>query len=102
VELQPQYQAFQEAGAEVVAVAVASDAVVEAWKQSAGAVYPVLADPNHLVAESYNVYDLLGNSVAAPAAFVIQGDGQIVWAYIGRNASDLPDVQTILEHLPDE
>ena len=99
MELQPQYEIFRDAGAEIVAVAVASDVVVETWKQNAGATYPVLADLHHRAAEAYHVYDLLGNSVAAPAAFVIREDGQITWAYIGRDSGDLPDVQTILDHL---
>jgi peroxiredoxin len=62
----------------------------------------VLADPQHHAAEAYHVYDLLGNSVAAPAAFVVREDGQITWAYIGRTSGDLPDAQKILEHLSDQ
>jgi peroxiredoxin len=99
VELQLEYQAFQEAGAEVVAVAVASEIAVEGWRQDADAAFPVLPDPTHRVAESYGVYDLFGDGIAAPAAFVIETDGHVAWGYIGLDPSDRPDLQTILKQL---
>jgi len=60
----------------------------------------MLADSKHKVAEAYGVYNLLGDGLAAPAVFVIDTDGRIVWSYVGRNSSDRPNTQAILEHLP--
>ena len=100
MELQLAYEAFQEAGAELVAVAVASSLTVEGWRQDAGAAYPVLADPDHRVAESFGVYDLLGNGFATPAAFVIDKDRHIVWSHVGQHTGDRPDMNTVLEQLP--
>ena len=85
---------------EVIAIAVAPAAAIEGWCQSAQTTYPVLADPAHRVTEAYGVYNLLGDGFAAPAAFVIDMDGRIVWSHVGWNYSDLPSVQTIIEHLP--
>lgn len=62
--------------------------------------YPILADPDHGIAAAYGVYNLLGDSVATPAVFIIDKSGQIVWSYIGQNISDRPTNQTILENLP--
>ncbi len=62
--------------------------------------YPILADPDHRIAAAYGVYNLLGDSVATPAVFIIDKSGQIVWSYIGQNISDRPSNQTILENLP--
>jgi len=100
VELQSQYQVFREAGAEVIALAVASVASVEGWCQSAGISYPMLADPVHRVAEAYGVYNLLGDGLAAPAVFVIETDGRIAWSHVGQHTGDRPSAQMILEQLP--
>ena len=64
------------------------------------AAYPMLADPAHQVAEAYGVYNLLRDGLAAPAVFVIDTDGRIVWSHVGRGPGDRPSAQTILEHLP--
>jgi peroxiredoxin len=100
VELQSQYGAFQEAGAEVVALAVAPIEAVTNWCQRAGLTYPMLADPDYAVSAAYGVYNLYGDGLAAPAVFVINTDGRIVWHYVGSNPADRPGAQTILEHLP--
>jgi peroxiredoxin len=100
VELQGQYEAFREAGAEVVALAVVPVASVDETRQSIGVAYPLLADPEHQVAEAYGVYNLLGDGYAAPAVFVIEMDGRILWSHIGQHPGDRPSAQTILERLP--
>jgi len=95
------YEAFQEAGAEIVALAVASLSTVERNVQNALNVpYPVLADPDHAVAEDYGVYDILGDSLAAPAVFIIDTDGDIVWSHVGSGPGDRPSPSLILENLP--
>ena len=100
MELQTQYDAFQEAGAEVIAVAVTSIEVANGWCHGTGVTYPVLADPDHRVSEAYGVYNLLGDGYAAPAVFVIEPDGQVAWSYVGRDRSDQAGLQSVLEHLP--
>jgi peroxiredoxin len=46
------------------------------------------------------VYNLLGDGLAAPAVFVIDTDGRIVWSQVSLVPGDQPGAQTILEHLP--
>jgi peroxiredoxin len=65
-----------------------------------GASFPILADPDHVVATQYGVFDRLGDGVAAPSVFVIDAGGRIVWSYVGRNASDRPPVDAVLAQLP--
>lgn len=62
--------------------------------------YALLADPEHEVAEAFNVYDLFGTGYAAPSTFVIDADGSIVWSYVGESRGDRPQASLILEHLP--
>jgi peroxiredoxin len=98
--LQEQYGAIQQAGVETVALVVAPIETVESWCQRAGIGFPVLADSQHQVSEAYGVYNLLGDRLAAPAVFVIDTDGRIVWGFVGQNPRDYADGQTILTHLP--
>jgi peroxiredoxin len=60
----------------------------------------MLADPAHRAAESYGVYNLLGDGLATPAVFVIDTDGRIAWSHVGQHANDRASVQMILEQLP--
>ena len=83
-----------------MALAVQDTAQAQRMVQVAGTSFPVLADPDHHVAEAYGVYNLLGDGVATPAVFVIDQTGQTVWSYIGRDINDRPSAQTILDHLP--
>jgi len=62
--------------------------------------YPLLADPDHAVAEAFQVYDLLGNGYAAPSVFVIDTDGGIVWSYVSQTSSDRPSAGLVLQQLP--
>ena len=91
---------FRGANAEVIAIAVQDQTGARASVDAAGATYPILADPDHRVADTYGIYNLLGDALATPAVFVINKSGQIYWSYIGQNVSDRPDNQTILANLP--
>ncbi|MCX7682911.1 MAG: peroxiredoxin family protein [Anaerolineae bacterium] len=99
MQLQQNYQAFLDKGAEIVALAVAPASSVDGVRQAIGAAYPMLADSEHKVAEAYGVYNLLGDGLAAPSVFIIDPNGHIVWSYIGSSPTDRPSVAAILEHL---
>jgi peroxiredoxin len=84
-----------------VALAVSSQSAVEDGVQAViNPPYPLLADPDHEVAEAYKVYDLLGDGYAAPSVFVIDTEGDIVWSYVGQSPSDRPSASTILSQIP--
>ncbi|MBN1976297.1 MAG: peroxiredoxin family protein [Anaerolineae bacterium] len=100
MELRSNYEAFQNANAQVVALAVTSVEAVDSLKQGLGIPYPMLADADHRVSEDYGVYNLLGDGLAAPSVFIIDTDGQIVWSYVGKNASDRLSAEKILGNLP--
>jgi peroxiredoxin len=68
--------------------------------QAIGAVFPILADANHAVAESYGVFNLLGDGVATPSVFIIDPGGRIVWSYLGQDANDRPSTKEVLSRLP--
>jgi peroxiredoxin len=100
VDLQNSYPSFQKRNAEVIAVAVQDVDGAQRVAQATGASFPLLADPDHKVADAYQVYNLLGDGVATPSVFIIGRTGSIVWSYIGQNAGDRPSAETVLSHLP--
>jgi peroxiredoxin len=83
-----------------VALAVAPLTSVTGAQGAVQAQFPMLSDAEHQVADAYEVYNLLGDGYAAPATFIIDQSGKIVWSYVGRDAADRPTPQVILEHLP--
>jgi len=67
-------------------------------QERVGARYPVLADPNHRVAEEYGVFNLLGDGVAAPATIIMTSD-RIVAMQVGQDIGDRPSTASILHTL---
>ena len=59
--------------------------------------YPILADPDHVVAESFGVFDLLGDGVSAPAVLLIGKWRVVHWRQVGEGIGDRPSISTILD-----
>ena len=91
---------FKAKNAEVIAVAVQDKTGAQATVQDSNVTYPVLADPDHSMTDSYNVFNLLNDNVATPAVFIIDTSGKIVWSYIGQHIQDRPSNVEILANLP--
>jgi peroxiredoxin len=100
VDLQAHYDEFRQRQAEVLALAVQDVERALRMRDISGAEFPILADPEHVVAERYGVFDRLGDGVAAPAVFVIDRGGRIIWSYVGQHTADRPSAAEILTHLP--
>jgi peroxiredoxin len=92
---------FEAKGAKVVGLAYQNQSEAGQSANNAGTAYPILADADHKVADQFGVFNLLKDGVAAPAVFIIDRSGRIVWSHIGKNISDRPASKTILEKLPD-
>ena len=58
--------------------------------------YPVVYDTTTAVTRSWNIFDLNGDGVAAPATFVFGPTGHLVAAYIGAHAGDRPRAEDII------
>lgn len=61
--------------------------------------YPVLSNPSGSVVTEYNVYNLLGDGVSAPATFVIGKNKEILWKYIGKSSGDRPGIDELISKL---
>ena len=79
--------------------AISTDELIDAQRmeETALAEFPILADTNAHVAQSYRVFNLLNDGVAAPATFIIRPDGGVIWAYVGADIGDRPPTDALLE-----
>ncbi|MDP6495143.1 MAG: redoxin domain-containing protein [Dehalococcoidia bacterium] len=96
-ELQRNYSQFTDMGVELVAISV--DDLNDATRMAdlAGAEFPVLADPKVDATSRYGIYDLLGDRLAAPAVFLIGDDGLVHWIYVGKDTTDRPSTEEVLQ-----
>ena len=80
---------------------MSTDEVDDALRMTllAGALFPVLADADGATARSYGVFNLLGDGVAAPATFVIKGNGSVGWRQVGGDIGDRAMIADILAAL---
>jgi peroxiredoxin len=98
--MQAEYSRFRARDAEVLAIAVQGVTHAGVVKELGKLDFPILADEAHSVSEAFGVFNRLGDGLADPAVFVIDGRGQIVWSYVGQGPGDYPIPQVILERLP--
>ncbi len=97
MELQGAIPLFAEVGYRPVAISTDEVEGAADMAQYTRAEYPILADPDHAVAESFGVFDLLGDGVAAPAVLLI-GEYRVVhWRQVGEGIGDRPSISTILD-----
>ncbi len=92
------YSAFQQAGAQVLAVSVDSPFALQAWSQQEKFPFPLLSDFNKKVARRYGAWheNLLGLSgVAKRSAFVIDKGGVVRYAWVSDDPGKLPDFDAI-------
>ena len=67
---------------------------------NSGATFPILyTTESEEVPRAYDVYDLHDDGVAAPAAFIVDKNGTIVFEYIGNSISDRPDTSILIDEL---
>ena len=86
-------------------MAISSEAAEKGreWKAENDFPFPLLSDEDVSVIRDYDVFhenESKGRSIARPATFVLDSEGEIVWGYTGERASDRPKLDTILEHVP--
>lgn len=95
---------YESLGAAVYAISVDSPFAQEAWAKQNNIKVPLLSDFNKKVASAYYVLyeDFLGfQGVAKRAAFVINREGIISYAWASEDPKHVPDFQAIESHLAD-
>ncbi|RMH21123.1 MAG: peroxiredoxin [Gemmatimonadetes bacterium] len=94
------YGAWQELGAEVIGVSVDSPFVNQKFAAECGAPFPIVSDFNRAASRAYDVlyeefYGLEG--VSKRAAFVIDREGIVRYAWVSDDAGVMPDLDAVRE-----
>ncbi len=96
-EMQEKYSEFKREGVEIISVSTDTVFCHKAWHDNSSAIkkieFPMASDANHTLSEAFGVL-IPEEGLALRGTFVINPDGEIVFAEInnnsiGRNASEL-------------
>lgn len=92
------YGAYEELGATVAAISVDSPHAAARFAEDCGASFPFLSDFNRTASRDYNVLrDTLGEleGVSERAAFVVDPEGVIRFAWVGEHPGKFPPLDEI-------
>ena len=99
MELQGAYADIRAHGAELLAISVDDIEGARRMREHASAEFPVLSDADASVTQRYGIFDLLGDGVAAPATFILDGGLRIVAGAVGSAIGDRVSAQAIINTL---
>ncbi len=93
------YERFQKAGAEVLAISAESAASSEAYLRAHPLPYPTLIDDDHTVFDAYDATSRLMSLGQRPALFVVDAAGVIRFGDVGAQQWNIPSNQAVLSML---
>lgn len=97
--MQEVYTELKKLGGDVVALSVDDVQSAVDMKDAYDLEFPVLYDTDASVVRQWELYDLLGDGLSAPATFIIRTDGTVESALIGQTIADRPTTDSILDTL---
>ena len=86
---------FKKAGITLVAISVDTVEESKPLISGMGLTFPMLSDPNLVVAKAYGVVDV-ENGIAWPAVFVVAPGGRVTWRSLSETYKLRPGVADIL------
>ena len=92
-----QHREFTDLGAQIVTVVHDSLERAKAYAQRHALPFPLLVDPEHRVYDQYQVESSLVSLGQRPGLFVIDREGVVQYAYIGRQQWEIPKNAQVLE-----
>ncbi|MCP3099221.1 peroxiredoxin family protein [Myxococcus sp. K15C18031901] len=104
--LVPLHETLQARGVDLVGVVCQGRHWVRSWLNLNPLPFPLLVDEQRAAAKAFDVYKALGLDgihIARPATFLIDGEGRVLWRYVGDHKDDRPADEGLLaalERLP--
>ncbi len=98
MELEEAYDEIRALDAELIALSTDDIPRARNMQERTGARYPVLADPDHAVADAYGIFNLLDDGVAAPTTIILTSE-RIIAMQVGQDIGDRPSTASILHTL---
>lgn len=93
------YSAYASLGAEVIGISVDSPYTNQKFAEACNATFPIASDFNREATRAFGVLrPTLGiglENVSERAAFVLAGNGEVVYSWVGENPGVMPDFNDI-------
>ena len=96
INLQSRYDEFEKLGAKIVVVIAELPTRVLDMRDDLGLQFALIADPLHVVAYDWQVFDLDGDDRVSPASFVFDAFGNLSARLVAAEPDDRPSVDEVL------
>ena len=87
---------FKRFGIDIIAISTDDQENTQAMIDEVNASFKIISDSTYTISQQWEVFNLLGDGVAAPSAFVIGKNNAILWAHRGSSPSDRPPTDFLL------
>ncbi|MEE8045404.1 MAG: redoxin domain-containing protein [Dehalococcoidia bacterium] len=94
--IQARHEAFVELGAQVVVVISDLPTRVIELRDELGLQFALIADPLHVVASDWQVFDLDDEGKVSPASFVFDAHGSLIARLVAQEPDERPTVDEVL------
>tara|TARA_B100000073_G_scaffold254096_1_gene214106 strand:+ start:6474 stop:6794 length:321 start_codon:yes stop_codon:yes gene_type:complete len=94
--LSQNHNLFKRFGIDIITVSTDDVENTDAMRNDVDAKFSMISDNTFTISQEWGVFNVLGDSVAAPAAFVVDKNKKILWSHIGSSASDRPPTDYLL------
>ena len=95
-ELAQNHDLFKRFGIDIIAVSTDDEEDTQAMIDEVSASFEIISDSTYTISQQWEVFNILGDGVAAPAAFIIGNNNSILWAHRGSSPSDRPPTDFLL------
>ncbi len=95
-ELSQNHNLFKRFGIDIIAVSTDDQENTQAMIDEVSATFEIISDSTYTISQQWEVFNILGDGVAAPSAFIIGKNNSILWAHRGSSPSDRPPTDFLL------
>jgi peroxiredoxin len=96
IKLQSRFDEFEQLGAKIVVIVTELPTEVLNMRDNLGLKFALIADPLHVVAADWQVFDLDGAGRVSPASFVFDAFGNLAARLVAAEPDDRPSVDEVL------
>jgi peroxiredoxin len=87
---------FRRFGIDIIALSTDDQENTQAMIDEVNPTFKIISDSTYTISQQWEVFNLLGDGVAAPSAFIIGKNNAILWAHRGSSSSDRPPTDFLL------
>ena len=95
-ELSQNHELFKRFGIDVITVSTDDQENTDAMRDDVNANFSMVSDNTYTISQKWKVFNVLGDGVSAPAAFIVGKNKEILWSHIGSTPNDRPPTDYLL------